>query len=343
MNSMFMIDGLNFCRINHRGSGSHGEGDHPPTVRTFSYHFRRKYGTSVGKIPLDVGLSCPNRERGGCIFCRAAAFTPTYLQSTDDLAGQLAEGKAKLLQGRFKKYLAYFQQETCTALAAEKLLPLVRQVLSDADCFGLILSTRPDYVADDLLRPLAEIVVRSGKACLFELGLQSVHDRSLQLLNRNHGFDDFRDAAFRIKEAGCFELGAHLIFGIPEETEEDMLLSLSTVCSLGVTHLKLHHLQVIRDTALHALYDLGKITLFSKEEYLCFLLRALPIIPAGVTIHRLWATAHPELLVAPQWHPLAGFLSRELQERMVELNVWQGQRAVTAHQHPIFVRSGHLT
>lgn len=303
------------------------EVNHRPAIRTFSYHFRRKYGASVGKIPLDVGQPCPNREHGGCIFCRPAAFTPTYLRSTDDIARQVAAGKAKLLKGRFKKYFAYFQQETCTALAAERLLPLIRQVLNDADCLGLILSTRPDYVADDLLRPLAETVAKSGKACLFELGLQSVHDRSLKLLNRNHGFADFRDAAFRIKEAGCFELGAHLIFGIPEETEEDMLLSLSTVCGLGVTHLKLHHLQVIRDTTLHALYDLGKVTLFSKEEYLRFLLRALPIIPAGVTIHRLWATAHPELLVAPQWHTLAGFLSRELQGRMVALNVWQGQRA----------------
>lgn len=298
-----------------------------PAIRTFSFHYREKYGRSVGKIPLDLGQPCPNREHGGCIFCRPAGFTPAYLQSSDTLARQIEEGKAKLLNGRFKQYLAYFQQETCTAMPAGRLLPAIRQVLEDADCLGLILSTRPDCVADELLQPLAELAATSGKECLFELGLQSVHERSLKLLNRNHGFGDFRDAAARIREAGCFELGAHLIFGIPGESEEDMLLSLATVCRLGVTHLKLHHLQVIRDTALHTLYSQGQVKLFSKAEYLRFLLRALPIVPVGVTIHRLWATAHPALLIAPHWNTLASILSRELQERMAELKVWQGQRA----------------
>lgn len=301
--------------------------DQTAVVRTFSSHYRQKYGRSVGKIPLDLGLPCPNREHGGCIYCRPAGFTPAYLRSTDTIARQIAEGRAKLLKGRFSRYLAYFQQETCTALPTERLLPFFRQVLADADCIGLILSTRPDYVADALLKPLADLVEESGKECLFELGLQSVHERSLKLLNRNHGFDDFHDAAGRIKTAGCFALGAHLIFGIPGESEEDMLLSLATVCGLGVTHLKLHHLQVIRDTALHALYEDGRVKLFSREEYLAFLLRALPIVPAGVIIHRLWATAHPALLVAPRWHTLAGELSRELQERMAAVGVWQGQRA----------------
>lgn len=296
-------------------------------VRTFSVHYRQKYGRSVGKIPLDLGQPCPNRERGGCIYCRPAGFTPAYLRSTDTIARQIAEGKAKLLKGRFSRYLAYFQQETCTALPAERLLPILGRVLADSCCLGLILSTRPDYVADSLLTPLAELVGESGKECLFELGLQSIHERSLKLLNRNHGFGDFQDAAARIERAGCFALGAHLIFGIPGESEEDMLLSLATVCRLGVTHLKLHHLQVIRDTALHALYEAGRVKLFSREEYLAFLLRALPIIPAGVTIHRLWATAHPAFLVAPRWHTLTGELSRELQERMAEVGVWQGQRA----------------
>lgn len=298
-----------------------------PALRTFSVHCRQKYGASIGKIPLDLGQPCPNREHGGCIFCRPAGFTPSCLRSSDTLARQVEEGKAKLLRGRFKQYLAYFQQETCTALPVRRLLPILRQVLQDADCLGLILSTRPDYVADELLRPLAELVAASGKECLFELGLQSIHERSLKLLNRNHGFGDFHSAAVRIRAAGCFELGAHLIFGIPGESEEEMLQSLATVCRLGVTHLKLHHLQVIRDTALHALYNQGKVTLFSRAEYLRFLLRALPIIPAGVTIHRLWATAHPALLIAPGWNTLASILSRELREKMAERKVWQGQRA----------------
>jgi radical SAM superfamily enzyme len=104
-----------------------------------------------------------------------------------------------------------------------------------------------------------------------------------------------------------------------------MLVSVRTVCELGVNALKLHHLQVIQDTPLLKLYEQGKVVLFSQEEYFGFLLKALPIIPAEVTIHRLWATAHPDLLVAPRWNILASRLSRGLMEKMAEMGVWQGQ------------------
>ena len=313
------------CRLNNRRLCTVPEIMALPVLRTFSYYCHQKFGQSVGKIPLDLGHPCPNRLHGGCIFCRPASFTPTYLRSTDDIAEQIAKGKAHLLKGRFKKYFAYLQQETCTAVATEKLLPILEMLLSDIDCLGLILSTRPDYVADELLRSLGDLVAKSGKRCLFELGLQSVHERSLQFLNRNHHFSDFLDASLRIRETGCIELGAHLILGIPGETEEDMLHSLKTVCELGVTHLKLHHLQVLYGTALATLYAEGKVALFTKEEYLQFLLRALPIIPSEVTIHRLWATAHPDLLLAPKWNCLAGTLSVLLQQKMTEKGIWQGQ------------------
>jgi radical SAM protein (TIGR01212 family) len=302
-----------------------------PVIRTFSYHYREKYGHGVGKIPVDMGQPCPNRVNGGCIFCRPASFTPSYLKNTDDLLRQVATGKKHLLKGRFKKYFAYFQQETCTALPVEQLLPAFHLLLTDADCVGLILSTRPDYVKEQLIKPLAELVNKTGKECLFELGLQSVHERSLKLLNRNHSFADFQDAVRQIKGAGCFELGAHLIFGIPGESEGDMLRSVRTVCELGVNALKLHHLQVIRDTSLQELYEQGQVALFSREEYLYFLLKALPIIPAEVTIHRLWATAHPDLLVAPKWNVLASSLSGALREKMAEMGVWQGKTSGLLH------------
>ncbi len=298
-----------------------------PVIRTFSYHYRDKYGHGVGKIPVDMGQPCPNRLQGGCIFCRPASFTPAYLRNTDDVLQQVAAGKKHLLRGRFKKYFAYFQQETCTALPVEQLLPVFQLLLADNACIGLILSTRPDYVSSRLLEPLAELLGATGKECLFELGLQSVHERSLQLLNRNHSFTSFEDAVRLIRGAGCFELGTHLIFGIPGECAEDMLRSVQTVCRLGVNALKLHHLQVIRDTPLEDLHAQGGVEVFTLDGYMQFLLRVLPIIPADVTIHRLWATAHPELLIAPHWHVLANRLSEMLRHKMADMAIRQGQRA----------------
>jgi uncharacterized protein len=297
-----------------------------PRIRTFSYHYRCKYGETVGKIPLDLGFPCPNRLKGGCIFCRPGGFAPAYLKTKNSLLQQIDRGKKFLLKNRFRKYLAYFQQETATALPVVRLLPKLSIILEDNNCLGLILSTRPDCLPQPLLDQLASVVERSGKECLIELGLQSIHERSLQLLNRNHSYTDFADAVARIKQAEVFELGVHLIFGIPEETEEDMLATIETVCALKIQALKFHHLQVVSNTRLHQMYKEGRISLFSEDDYLQFLLRALPLIPPEITIHRLWATTHPGMLVAPKWHKLTSVLSQTLLTRMEELDIRQGQK-----------------
>lgn len=296
-----------------------------PLINTFSQFSRHQYGEPVGKIPIDLGIACPNRAFGGCIYCRPASFTPAYLRADDDIGAQVTKGKKRFLQGRFKKYYAYFQQETCTAAPLDSLLAICRFLFRDSDCIGLILSTRPDAVPDALLTPLADLIASANRECLFELGLQSIHARSLRLLNRNHTMADFTSAVTRITAAGPFSVGAHLIFGIPGESQADMLDSLVTVCGLGIQALKLHHLQVVRDTPLAAMHARDQVVLFSLDGYMRFLLRALPLIPAKVVIHRLWATCHPELLIAPRWNILATQLSRTLREQMEKAHIHQGQ------------------
>jgi radical SAM protein (TIGR01212 family) len=299
----------------------------PLRIRTFSHHCRERYGQTIGKIPLDLGIPCPNRNQGGCLYCHPASFTPFSLRPADSLAEQLRRGRHFLLRGRFRRYFAYFQQETPTALATDRLMPLLDSVLEDPDCVGLFLSTRPDAIAADLPAALAALVERSGKHCLIELGLQSIHTASLQLLNRNHDYADFLDAVRRIQAAGSLELGVHLILGIPGESQAAMLETVRTVTGLGIQALKLHHLQVIRGTGLHALYEQGQVPVFTLEGYLELLLELLPHIPAAVTLHRLWSTAHPDLLVAPRWQRLTGQLSQRLHRLMEGRDLWQGQQA----------------
>ena len=294
-------------------------------IRTFSHHCRSKYGEGVGKVPIDIGLICPNRKNGGCIYCRAASFTPSCLEKDDSVSTQVDKAKDFLLKGRFKKYFAYFQQETCTAAPVEKLLDLFSSLLADSNCVGLILSTRPDAVHEELLDPLAALLKTVGKDCLFELGVQTCHDSSLALLNRNHTYSDFITAVRLLQSYGCYEVGAHLIFGIPGENEEDMLASVKEICSLSIDALKFHHLQVIKDTPLHKMYQDNLVETFSLESYLQLLLRVLPLVPEHVTIHRLWATAHPDLLVAPKWNVLASHLSEQLRGLMGEHGLYQGQ------------------
>jgi len=294
-------------------------------IRTFSHHCRSRYGEVVGKIPIDVGLVCPNRQHGGCIYCRAASFTPSCLDGADAILTQVQKGKESLLKGRFKKYFAYFQQETCTAAPVDQLMELFERLLGDENCVGLILSTRPDAVDKALLEPLTTLLLSHKKDCLFELGLQTVHEKSLRYLNRNHTFDDFVQSFHLIKSYQCFEVGVHLIFGIPGEGEEEMLQSVQTLGALGIDAIKLHHLQVIKETPLEKLYQEGRVPTFTLDSYLELLLRVIAVIPAHVTIHRFWATAHPRHLVAPKWNVLAGILSEKLRVRMGEEGIYQGK------------------
>jgi radical SAM protein (TIGR01212 family) len=301
-----------------------------PPLRTFSRHCRESFGQAVGKIPLDLGLPCPNRSQGGCLYCRPASFTPFSLRTADSLGKQIQRGKQYLLKGRFTRYFGYFQQETPTALATSRLVPLLAEVLDDPDCLGLILSTRPDAIAPELPAALAELAGRSGKHCLIELGLQSIHAKSLALLNRNHSFGDFLTAVDRLQAVAGIEIGVHLILGIPGESEEEMLATIRMVCGLGIQALKLHHLQVIADTPLHRLYVQGLVPVFTLETYLELLHRVLPHIPPEVTLHRLWSTAHPDLLVAPRWNCLTGELSKVLHRLMTERGIRQGGRTGAA-------------
>jgi radical SAM protein (TIGR01212 family) len=300
---------------------------HPALINTFSLHCRRKYGHVLGKVPLDVGVICPNRAQGGCIFCRPESFSPRFLHAEDDLGTQLRRGKENLAQLKFRWFFGYFQQESCTSLDAEKLISLIKIVLDDPDCCGIILSTRPDLVPQLLLKELAKLFASSSKECLVELGLQSIHQKSLTLLNRNHTYENFCDAVRRIQAVGTLEVGAHLILGIPGESETEMVESVRTICRLGVRALKIHHLQVVKDTVLEKMYLNGSVKLFSLEEYLSLLEKIIPYIPENVTIHRFWATCRKNLLIAPKWDILTGSLSVVLQQRLRQKGLYQGMLA----------------
>jgi len=259
------------------------------------------------------------------VFCLPASFTPSYLNPLDHIEQQLTKGKKQLLKTRFVKYLAYFQQESCTATPLPEMTAMLTRIFADADCLGVILSTRPDMIERAMLAEVAALVAAYDKECLIELGLQTRHDRSLQLLNRNHSVQDFIDSVRLIRAFPALQVGAHLIFGIPGESLADMAETIRLVGELGVDAVKLHHLQVMRGTVLADWYAAGRVTVFSLAEYLELLLALLPYLPGHVTVHRLWATAHPNLLIAPKWHVLTADLSRQLQREMDAADLWQGK------------------
>lgn len=297
-------------------------------MNLFSQHYRTKFGKPVGKIALGFGQVCPNRARGGCIYCAPASFTPYYLAKGDSIRRQLAKGKEFLRTRKFQCYFAYFQQETVTAAPLAELREGFREALADESCIGLIISTRPDYVAVSWLKELAAMVAhgKEAKEVIIELGLQSARESTLQLLNRNHTYADFENACRSIRQFAPLNIGVHLILGLPGEDLAAMRQTVTTVCRLGVDALKFHHLQVIRGTRLAAIYADKPFKVYGADEYLEILAELLAHIPASVVLHRLWSSSDPALLVAPDWgglgaHQLKGMLTAI----MIERGLWQGK------------------
>nr|MBF0223420.1 TIGR01212 family radical SAM protein [Desulfobulbaceae bacterium] len=301
-------------------------------LNLFSCYYKAKYGKPIGKIALSVGVACPNRQSGGCVYCSAASFTPFYLEEGDSVREQLVKGKKDLNTRKFKRYLGYFQQETTTAAPEKGVVEDCLLVLSDPECVGLIISTRPDYVEYSFLHELYRRVSMQAlgdKEILFELGLQTSHNRTLQFLNRNHTYEDFVGASEKIKQFPAFQLGVHLILGLPHESLAEMRATLELVVGVGVDAVKFHHLQIIRNTALEKIYSESPFKVYSAYEYMEILADLITYLPKSTVIHRLWSSSDRDLLVAPDWgglgaHQLSGMLLAILEEN----DLRQGKRCL---------------
>lgn len=268
-------------------------------------------GRKIQKISVNAGFSCPNRDgtigRGGCIYCDNTSFTPSYCFEGAGVTRQIEEGK-KFFSRKYPamRYLVYFQSYTNTFARAsgvepvEYLRQLYTEALSTEEVEGLIIGSRPDCFDDKVIRLLAEL---NQKSPIFvEIGAESSFDLTLRLINRGHDWTTVCESVQKLKSAGL-HTGLHLIMGLPGETREMMLETVSKSCDLGVETLKFHHLQIIRDTPLHRLYDAGKIEVspWDPEEYMDFCQEIVGLVPRHIAIERFLASSPSQKVVAPKW------------------------------------------
>ncbi|MGE0918935.1 TIGR01212 family radical SAM protein [Trichlorobacter lovleyi] len=269
---------------------------------TFTDELRTRFGCRVQRVSLAAGFSCPNRDgslgTGGCTFCgdrgAAAVGVPTELP----LHLQLQKSKEYLVKKfRAEKFLAYFQAYSNTYAAADDLRLLYEAALADADMVGLIIGTRPDCLPDSVLDLLAELNRRTY--LWLELGMQTMHDQTLQAINRGHDHACFVEAVNRCKQKNL-RICAHLILGLPGESREQMLASVEELNRLGVDGVKLHHLHVLKGSQLEQEYRTGDLPLMTRDEYVALVVDALELLDPKIMIHRLMGDGRSEL-VAPDW------------------------------------------
>jgi radical SAM protein (TIGR01212 family) len=293
----------------------------------FSRFLRERFGARVYRVTVDAGFTCPNVDgtvtTGGCVYCDNRSFSPNRRLPRTTIREQVRRGVA-ILQERYRAscFLAYFQAATNTHAPVPKLRRLYDEALDHSQIIGLAVGTRPDSVPDEVLDLLTGYA-RDRYVCL-ELGLQSIHDRSLDWMNRGHHYDAFVDAVRRCQGRGL-DLCAHVILGLPGESRADMLATADALAGLPVHAVKIHNLHVVRDTPMEKMYHAGTVPMLERGEYVELVCDFLERLPADMVIHRLNGDAPPDYLVAPLWCLDKPALLRAIHEELERRDSRQGR------------------
>ncbi len=293
----------------------------------FSRFLRERFGTKVYRVTIDAGFTCPNVDGsvavGGCVYCDNRSFSPNRRLPRATVRDQVERGIA-ILQKRYHadRFLAYFQAATNTYAPVPKLRRLYDEALAHPQVVGLAVGTRPDSVPEPVLE-LLEGYARRLYVCL-ELGLQTIHDRSLDWMNRGHHYDAFVDAVRRCQGRGL-DLCAHVILGLPGESHADMMATAEALAGLPVHAVKIHNLHVVRDTPLAEQYARGEVRLFERDEYVRVVCDFLERLPPQMVVHRLSGDAPPDYLIAPVWCLDKPALLRAIEDELARRDSWQGK------------------
>jgi hypothetical protein len=282
---------------------------------------RTSFGFTVYKVNVDAGFTCPNRDGtlgiSGCIYCNNDSFRPNSCQPTISLSKQIENGLTHIRK-RYKanKFIVYFQPYTNTYAPIETLRELYTEALNQPDIIGLAIGTRPDAVDEEKISMLEELARKHF--ILIEYGLQSIYDKSLTFINRGHDYAAFLNAVDMTKDRGI-HIGAHIIAGFPTETREEMLAMAEEISSLPIGFLKVHQLQVVKDTPLADMYREKPFHTFAYEEYLEFIADFIERTSPDIVFQRLFATAPDSILVAPDWgrsrHQILSDIEKKLEIR----------------------------
>jgi uncharacterized protein len=295
---------------------------------SFGSYIKKYFGTSVYKVNVDAGFTCPNRDgtlgSTGCIYCNNDSFRPVSCKPTLTVSEQVQNG-ISYVKKRYKteKFLVYFQPYTNTYAPVVELEHLYKEALSDPSVIGLAIGTRPDAVDAEkitLIQSLAEKYF-----ILVEYGMQSMYDKSLEFINRGHDYNTFLKALEMTRNRGIF-IGAHIIVGFPTETRDEMLAMADELSYLPIEFLKIHQLQVIKETPLEILYKENPFHVFAYDEYLDFVIDFIERLSSNITLQRLFATAPDAILIAPQWGKSRQEILRDIERRFEVRDTYQGKK-----------------
>lgn len=294
---------------------------------SFSEYLKNKYGEKVYKLPVNLPVSCPNREHGpGCAFCDGAGTGFETMDCQIPVRTQLLSIKEKI-EKKYKahKFIAYFQNYTNTYLPVAQFETYVKEAASTEGIVEISVSTRPDCIRQDYLDVLQKIKEEFGVEITIELGLQTVNYHTLAAMNRGHGLGEFINAVLLINSYS-FSVCVHMILNLPGDDMEDAKEGARFLSALPIHMVKLHSLYIPKKSVLYQQYLDGTITLCEKEEYIERVTEFLALLRPDVVVERIFSRIPEEYAVFSNWGTSWWKLRDQFEQRMKEKGYRQGCR-----------------
>lgn len=302
---------------------------------SFSDYLKKRYPFAVKKIPIDAGFTCPNRDgvkgAGGCTYCDNKSFSPNTRGPKRTVEEQIRKGIQFYRARGADKFIAYFQAYTNTYAPLERLKAIYDKALQFPEIVGVSIGTRPDCVSNGTLDYLQDLSQRLD--VYLEIGLETSHDRTLEAINRCHTYAEFEDAVRRASGRGL-QLVAHTIFGLPDESRDDMMLTVVRIGRLPLQQIKIHHLYITPGTVMEEQHRRGEIRLFTFEEWVALAADILERLPPSMVVQRVMGELGGEYVVAPLWRKTKAQVLQAIDRELARRGTRQGSRFAAATVSP---------
>jgi len=303
----------------------------PDQQRYLNYNqvMKTEFSERIQKISINAGFTCPNRDGskgiGGCTYCNNQTFSPEYCKPIKTISQQVEEG-INFFKHKYHSqfYLAYFQSYTNTYDSLDKLKAIYTEALSHPQVKGIVVGTRPDCVSDELLDYFAEL--SKNVYVMIEYGIESTNDKTLEFINRGHDFSCAEKAITATADRGI-RTGAHLILGLPTESRDEILDHAGKISKLPLTAIKLHQLQLVKDTKMALQYQEHPewFQLYTADEYIDLAIDFMELMNPEIAIERFVSQSPKNLLIAPDWGLKNFEFTAKIEKRLEQRNTWQGK------------------
>jgi len=293
---------------------------------TLNCYYKRKYNSKVCKISLNANFSCPNKDGtvgyGGCIFCSKLGSGDFAGDVSLDLVSQFNQVKTVMnKKWPDTKYIGYFQANTNTYADVKTLKKYYETILELDNVVGLNIATRPDAISEEVMDYLSELNKKTDLT--IELGLQSIHNKTLEYINRGHDLKCFINCFNKLKERNI-NVVVHIINGLPYETKEMMIDTVKYLNNIGIDGIKIHMLHILDNTKLKDMYFKENFHILSKEEYIDIVINQLEYLDENIVIHRITGDPDTKDLIEPDWLIKKFCVLNDIDKEMVKRNTYQG-------------------